>query len=111
MKRSDNVRSLATITSTLKIKDKVVAIEPMVLYQRMLFVKKDSNDLAGYFKYGLASYPLALFINTGIKKICKISLVRTVFNCRLARISKQRLLFHRWLLSLTCSELEKKHDL
>ena len=40
MKRSDNVRSLATITSTVKIKDKVVAIEPMVLYQRMLFVKK-----------------------------------------------------------------------
>ena len=40
MKRSDHVRSLATITSTVKIKDKVVAIEPMVLYQRMLFVKK-----------------------------------------------------------------------
>ena len=32
MKRSDNVRSLATITSKVKIKDKVVAIEPMVLY-------------------------------------------------------------------------------
>ena len=43
MKRSDNVRSLATIISTVKIKDKVVAIEPMVLYQRMLFVQKDSN--------------------------------------------------------------------
>ena len=54
MKRSDNVRTLATITSTVKIKDKVVVIEPMVLYQRMLLVKKDSNDLAGYFKYGLA---------------------------------------------------------
>ena len=45
MKRSDNVCSLATITSTVKIKDKIVAIEPMVPYQRMLFVKKDSNDL------------------------------------------------------------------
>ena len=69
MKRSDNVRSLATITSTMKIKDKVVAIEPMVLYQSMLLVKKDSIDLAGYFKYGLAPYPLALFINTGMKKL------------------------------------------
>ena len=32
IKRSDNVRSIATITSTVSIKDKVVAIEPMVLY-------------------------------------------------------------------------------
>ena len=50
MKKSNNVRSLVTITFTVKIKDKV-AIEPMVVYQRMLFVKKDSNDLADYFKY------------------------------------------------------------
>ena len=68
MKISEYVRSFATINPTMKIKDKVVAIEPMVLYQRILFVKKDSNDLAGYFKYGLAPYPLALFINTGMKK-------------------------------------------
>ena len=32
MKRSDSVRPLATITSIVKIKDKVVATEPMVLY-------------------------------------------------------------------------------
>ena len=69
MKRSGNVRSLATITSTVKINDKVVVIEPMVFYQSMLLVKKDSIDLAGYFKYGLAPYPLALFINTGMKKL------------------------------------------
>ena len=45
MKRSGNIRSLATITSILKIKEKVVAIEVMVLYQCMLFFKKDSNDI------------------------------------------------------------------
>ena len=74
MKRSDNVLALATITSTVKIKDNVIPIEPMVLYQCMLFVKKDSIDLAGYFKYGLAPYLLALFINTGVKKTVKSAL-------------------------------------
>ena len=54
MKRSENVRFLETMTFTVKIKDKVVAIKPMVLYQSMLFVK-NSNDLADYFKYKLAS--------------------------------------------------------
>ena len=68
MKRSGNVRSLATITSTVKINDKVVVIEPMVFYQSMLFVK-NSDDLAYYFKYDLAPYPLA-----GIRKTIKSDL-------------------------------------
>ena len=46
MKKNDNVRSLVTITSTVKIKDKVITIEPTVLYQCMLFIKKDRNDMA-----------------------------------------------------------------
>lgn len=74
MKRSDSVRSLATITSTVKIKDKVVAIEPMVLYQRILLIKKDSDDLVDYFKYELAAYPLALFTTTGMRKAVKSAL-------------------------------------
>ena len=65
MERSGNVRSLATITSTVKIKDKVVAIKPMVLYQQMFFVKKDSNDLAVNLKYELVPYPLALLLVQG----------------------------------------------
>ena len=71
MKWSNSIRSLATITSTVKIKDKVVAIEPMVLHQRMFSLKKDSNDLADYFKYELAPYPLVIFTSTGMRKIAK----------------------------------------
>ena len=63
---SDNVRSLATITSKVNIKDKV--IEPVVFYQSKLFVK-NSDDLAYYFKYDLAPYPLA-----GIRKTIKSDL-------------------------------------
>ena len=54
------------MTSTVKINDKVIAIEPMVPYQRMIFVKKDSNDSADNFKYELAPYPLA-----GMRKTVK----------------------------------------
>ena len=47
------------------------AIQPMILFQCMLFVKIDCNDLADYFKYELAPYPLTLFVNTETWKIVK----------------------------------------
>ena len=80
IQRCDNVRSLATMISTVKIKVKVVAIEPMVLYLRMLFVKKDSNDLSEYFKYELTPYPLVLFCKRGMRKIVKSALYEKFSN-------------------------------
>ena len=88
MKRSDNVRFLAIITSTAKIKDKVIAIEPRVLYQRMLFFKKNRNDLADYFQYKLPPYPLALFINTGMRKNVKSALYREFSNVEWQELAK-----------------------
>ena len=43
MKRSGNVRSLATITSTVEIKDKAVAIELMILYERIFSLKTNPS--------------------------------------------------------------------
>lgn len=74
MKRSDNVRSLATATTSVKVKEKCIAIEPMIMYQRLLFVKKENDDLSTYFKYELSPYPLALFTNSGMRKTVKAAL-------------------------------------
>src|ERR1700761_4076303 len=69
MKRSDNVRSLATVNSSVKVNEKVININPLILYQRMLIRRNMSDDLSDYFKYEIAPYPLSLFTNSGMKNI------------------------------------------
>src|ERR1700761_7609141 len=74
MKRSDNVRSLATVNSLAKVNEKVINIDPTMLYQRMVIGRKMSDDLSDYFKYEIAWYPLSLFTNSGMRKTIKSNL-------------------------------------
>src|SRR6201996_6918308 len=68
MKRSNNVRSLATVNSSVKVNEIVININPMILYQRMLIRRNMSDDLSDYFKYEIVPYPLSLFTNSGMRK-------------------------------------------
>ena len=45
IKRSDRVCSLSTMYSSVKIDDKIVPIDPFLMYQRMLLLKKSDTDL------------------------------------------------------------------
>jgi hypothetical protein len=78
LKRCDNVRPLSAVNSTVKVYDKAVNIDPLILYQRMLFRKDE--DLSDYFKFELAPFPLSLFTNTGMRKNVKSSLY-SEFEC------------------------------
>lgn len=74
LKRSDNVRSLAAVTSSVKVNDKVINIDPMILYHRMLIWRKSTDDLSNFFKYEISPYPLSLFTYSGMRKNVKSAL-------------------------------------
>lgn len=64
-----NIRPLSAINSSVKVYDKVVNIDPLILYQRMLLSKEE--DLH-YFTFEIATFPL--FTNTGMRKNIKSAL-------------------------------------
>lgn len=45
MKRSDNIRCLAAVTTSVKVNDKVINTDPMIFCQRMLIWRKPTDDL------------------------------------------------------------------
>lgn len=51
--------SLATVTSSTKMKEAKVAINPFVLFYRMCIAKKSNEELKEYFQYELAPFPLS----------------------------------------------------
>lgn len=71
MKRCANIRPLSAVNSSVKVYDKVVNIDPLILYQRMLLSKEE--DLY-YFTFEIATFPLSLFTNTDMRKNIKSAL-------------------------------------
>ncbi|XP_071574804.1 uncharacterized protein [Temnothorax nylanderi] len=56
------------MTSSMKIADTVIPIDPALLYQRISFAKESQDQLKKYFEYELAPYPLSLFDEVGLRK-------------------------------------------
>lgn len=48
MKRSDNIRSLAAFTTSVKVNDKIINTDPMIFCQRMLVWRKPTDDLSRF---------------------------------------------------------------
>lgn len=71
MKRCATICPLSAVNSSVKVYDKVVDIDPIILYQRMLLSKE---DLSYYFTFEIALFPLSLFTNTGMRKNIKSAL-------------------------------------
>lgn len=49
------------MTSSVKIADTVIPIDPTLLYQHISFAKESQDQLKKYLEYELAPYPLFLF--------------------------------------------------
>ena len=62
------------MNSSVKVNEKVINIDLVILYQRMLIRRNMSDDLSDYFKYEIAWYPLSLFTNSGMRKTIKSNL-------------------------------------
>lgn len=66
--RKKRVLPLSAVSSSIKIGDDVIAIDPTLLYQRISFAKQSQDDLKKYFAYELSPYPLSLFDEVGMRK-------------------------------------------
>ena len=71
LKRSSRVHSLASLYSSVKINNKTVTIDPLMLYQRMLMLKESDEDLKFYLTYDLAPYPMPFFKDGEMRKTVK----------------------------------------
>lgn len=71
LSRKDKVLSLHAVNSKLKIGDQVIAVDPLLLFQRICVMKKSDEEIEFYLKYELAPYPLSLFDECGMRKTQK----------------------------------------
>ena len=60
LKKKDQIVTL-DIQSVVKIQDKVVQMDPQLLFQRLVAVRTRNNDLSEVFCFELWTYPTALF--------------------------------------------------
>lgn len=66
--RKNRVQPLSSVTSSIKVHDTTVTIDPALIYQRILFAKKSQEQLKEFFEYELAPFPLSLFDEAGLRK-------------------------------------------
>ena len=77
LKRADKVLPLLTMSSTIKVHDKKVPVDPVLLFQRMSISKTFEDEIEKFFEYELAPYPLSMFDETGMRKTQKSA----IYNC------------------------------
>lgn len=68
LKRKDKVVTLASVSCSLKVKNKTFTVDPLTLFQRVCITKQSEADLRNLFKYELAPFPMSLFSEEGMHK-------------------------------------------
>jgi len=71
MKRSDQIRTLATLQKSLVVDKKVLSIDNNNLFHRLVIVIEQSGNLKPYFFYELTQTPSALFKDNMMRKADK----------------------------------------
>ncbi|KAJ8928317.1 hypothetical protein NQ314_019129 [Rhamnusium bicolor] len=71
LKLADKVLRPLTMSSTIKVHDEKVSIDPVLLFQRMSITKTFKDEIEKFFEYKLAPYLLSLFDAFGIRKTQK----------------------------------------
>lgn len=74
LKRTDKVLPLLAVSSTVKVHDEEVPIDPVLLFQRMGVTKTFEDEIETFFAYDLAPYPLSLSDAAGMRKTMKSAL-------------------------------------
>lgn len=74
--RKDRALPLSTVSSSIKINDEKIPVDPLLLFQRISISKKTDEDLKVYMEYELAPFPLALFNEGGMRKSTKSTLYK-----------------------------------
>lgn len=74
LSRKNRVLSLKSVQSSVKVNDETVAINPLLLFQRLCVNINSKNDMKSYLKFELAPFPLSIFTENGIRKNVKSQL-------------------------------------
>lgn len=77
--RKDRALPLSTVSSSIKINDEKIPVDPFLLFRRISISKNTNEDLKLYLEYELAPFPLALFSEGGMRKSTKSALYK-LFN-------------------------------
>lgn len=67
--------------TTIKIRDELIPINSLLLFQRIAIMKQRDEELKTCFKYKMSPYLLSLFFEEGMrktKKICYIELMQDI---------------------------------
>ncbi|CAH0560393.1 unnamed protein product [Brassicogethes aeneus] len=73
-KRKNKVLSLQTVQSSVKVNGDIIAIDPLLLFQRISLTIDSKKDMETYLQYELAPFPLSLFTENGLRKNVKSQL-------------------------------------
>lgn len=71
LSRNDLAIPISSVSSSIKVHDEKVVVDPTLLFQRICISKRSDEDLMKYFEYELAPFPLALFNGSGMRKTNK----------------------------------------
>lgn len=74
LRRGDRVLSISTMTSAVKIRDTIVPVDPLLLFQRISILKTSESELQEYLKFELSPFPLSMFNEHGMRKTQKSKL-------------------------------------
>lgn len=72
--RKSKVLSLKTVQSSIKVNGEIIAIDPLLLFQRISLNINCKDDMKKYLEFELAPFPLALFTENGLRKNVKSQL-------------------------------------
>lgn len=69
--RKNKVLSLKTVNSSVRVNDETVAIDPLLLFQRISLNIMNQEDMKIFLQHELAPFPLSLFTENGFRKNIK----------------------------------------
>ena len=78
LKRSAKVRTLSSMTSTVKLKGEAVVVDQQLMLNRILAVLQSTSDLEQYIQFEFVNYAPSLFDNFSMRKNSKSSLCQAL---------------------------------
>lgn len=72
--RKKKVLSLKTVQSSVKVNGDIIAIDTLLLFQRISLTIDSKKDMETYLQYELVHFPLSLFTENGLRKNVKYQL-------------------------------------
>ncbi|KAG0720612.1 hypothetical protein GWK47_048171 [Chionoecetes opilio] len=84
LRRKDRVLPLGTVNNSVKVRDEVIPVNTMQLFNRIICVVKSDADFASHLEYELAPRPLSLFDEISMRKTEKsvmYSIIESLCEC------------------------------